>query len=270
MYRFIRGRTVVVAFGLLLAALPVRGDEPSKASVRKVTASSTATVLVKPDAARISFRIGASEEVGKSARDANEAQVKKIRAALEAQPIDLAMMDVQITSSSVNPTVVVDINRPGERSLKSKRADTDFHVTVSESNPDKLREMVGRIAEIAADNGATAPDSDDTNRPYVIQRRLVGGFGGAGNPDPEQMPGATIEWLRQKSADARRTAVQRAVAAAMADAQAAVGEAKLTVLEIEVSSAQDEAVFTGVRRILSSTQAGQIPIRVHVKVTCTY
>src|SRR5579871_6213879 len=105
---------VAIVVGLTFANLTVNGDEPSKASVRKVTASSMATVMVKPDAARISFRIGASEEVGKSAREANETQVKKIRAALEAQPIDLAMMDVQITSSSVSPTVVTDVNRPGE------------------------------------------------------------------------------------------------------------------------------------------------------------
>jgi uncharacterized protein YggE len=225
--------------------------------------------MVKPDAARLTFRIGASEEAGKSAREANEAQVKRIRGALAAQPIDQAMMDVQALSASVNPTFVTDANRPGERTLKSKRAETTIHVTVREAYPDKLRETVGRIAELAADNGATAPETDDYSRSFSLPRRLaIAGLGN--NNEPESAPGAVVEWLCLNSTDARRAAVKRAVADAMADAQAAVGEAKLKVLEIEVNSLEDEPYRVSLRGNSSNTQGGQIPIRVHVKVSCTY
>src|SRR5579871_3854262 len=124
MQELIRIAVVLVTGAFAFRALPANADEPAKSAVRKVIASSTATVMVKPDAARISFRIGASEDPGKSAHEANEAQVKKLRAALEAQPIDLAMMDIQVVTGGVNPTVLADPNRPNDRTLKSKRAET--------------------------------------------------------------------------------------------------------------------------------------------------
>jgi uncharacterized protein YggE len=238
------------------------------ASQRKIAATSTATVFASPDSARIAFTFGSTEDIGKSAFESNESKIGRFRAALATQPMLPASMDVQVRAFNVRAYFVPDPNRLGDRMLKGKRAETTVHITIQDADSNYLRESVGRVIELAAESGATAVEGDEASRQVAASQRLA--MRASGFAEPESATVTTIEWLCLNDAEARQQAVKRAVADAMADAQSAVGDAKLDVSEIEVISLEDEPHRMVLRGVPPNVQAGKIAIRARVKIMCVY
>jgi len=263
--RLATGIGVVLVFcSLAVEALPVRGEEAAKGEGRKVVASATATNYVRPDSARLSFVVTTTEPTDKSAREANEKQVKKIQDALAALPLGKVDADVHVLPSSISTLVNSPQAPGGPRTVVAKRAQSIFQVTVREKDLTKLRTAVGRLAEAAVENGATGIQAE--NSPAAF--RLPARFGRA--EEPETVPGPTIEWMATAPGDARREAIRRATKEALADAEAAAGQAKLKVLEIDVSSREEFLLPLHVRDETGGLQGVRIPIRVQVRVTCSY
>jgi uncharacterized protein YggE len=252
----------------VVGVLPAFGKEPATNGARKVVATATATVQIKPDAARISFSITSTEVTEKSVRDAIEKKIKKMKEALAAVKLNKADVKVRVLLSSVDNLLSAQPNAAGVRTVERKRARSIFYVTVRERDPEKLREAVGKLAEAAATHGGKAVDSEDT--PFGPRRRRPGGFGGPN--DPEVAPGPTIEWLASGSSTARRDAIRRAASDALADAQAAVGDAKLRVVEtsVSVSASQEKPLRNRVIYLSGGEETNPIQITVQVQITCSY
>jgi len=261
--------TPVVCFcSLLVWATPAIGKELAKENGRQVVASANATVYVKPDGALLTFAISTNEVTGKSVREANEKQVKKVKDALSAVHLNKVDVKTRVALTSINTLLSAQPNGAGARAIEGKRLRNIFYVTIREKNMDKLREAVCKLAEAATDNGAKPVyEEDDTEQ---MLRMARGRFGGGGPNGPTPGSGPAIEWLAGDTAAARRDAIRRAVRDALADAQAAVGDAKLNVVQIEVSAANEERRYVGPRGLREPIDDGRIPVRVHVQVTCSY
>ena len=84
----------------LLAQSAVHAQEPAKANVRKLVVSGSATLQVKPDAARITFVVLSKQLTGDEARGQNERHVKQIRQDLQALKAKNAEIHTQPASLS--------------------------------------------------------------------------------------------------------------------------------------------------------------------------
>jgi uncharacterized protein YggE len=251
---------------LTIGLLPALGEDAAKNKGRKVTAAATATAHVQPDSARITFAVTTDEMNAKSARDEHDKQVKKVKEALAAVALKKKEVVVEVVPS---PLVTLLSNQPnagGVRAPQGKRARSTFHVTVREKDAAKLRGLVVKLAEAAADNGGKPLNADDF--PLIRRGGRLARLGG-GN-DPEALPAPAIEWLAATGGAARRDAVRRAVREALADAQAAVGEAKLQVLEIHISASREKVQRLTFRAVSDDEDSTLIPIHVNVQVTCSY
>jgi uncharacterized protein YggE len=250
----------------VLASTPVRGDEPAKSEGRKVVANASATVYVEPDGARLTFFVISNASPDRNARDLNEKQVKKLREALAAIPLDKREVEVRVLPSTISSTV--NANDPGgARTLTGKRVQSVVQVTVYEKDLTKLREAVSQLAETIVENGGTGIDNDSL--PY----RMIRAPRAIARDEQEPAAGPSIEWLATEQTRARRDAIRRATRQAMADAEAAAGVSTLKVLEIQVTS-NDEAILD--QRLIGTVSARgvssqtQIPVRVQVHVTCGF
>jgi uncharacterized protein YggE len=271
---FIAARATVAVFvgWLLLTVAPALGDEPAKGEGRKVIASATATAYVKPDSARLTFVVTTTEAGDKSAREANEKHLKTLKDALAA--LDLGNTEVEVSALPTTVTTLMGTpqNPGGPRPVQGKKAQSVVQVTVRDKDLDKLRKAVGKLAETALENGGLSPDAD-LNYPRGFRIRRGGAPFGPGGPvddDPEPVPGPSIEWLATSPGEARREAIRRATKDALADAEAAAGGAKLNVLEINVGGSDDVPMRYRVRGDVTTSDAALIPIRVEVRVTCSY
>lgn len=246
--------------------------EPGKPGPPRVVATASATAYVPPDAARLTFVVTATEEPGKSAREANDKQVKKVKDAIAALSLGMATVDVHVLPSTGSNLVSPPANATTAPAVQARRATSSFQVTVRERDFDKLREAVARVAEAASDNGGEAAEGTDVRHSYRLPRNIALGIGG-GEEEPETVKGPSIEWLATDAGDARREAIRRAVKDARADAEAAAGTNKLTVVEIDVSGGDGYPGRRGLEHVLEGNgtpQAGLVHIRVEVRLTCTY
>ena len=138
-------------------------------------------------------------------------------------------------------------------------------VTIREKTEDKLRNMVAKIMDLAAENGGTGRYPN----PY-----------GMGYQSAQSNQGPTVEWFCENTAKARREAIKKAVDNALADAQAAAGQAKLTVHETTIAPPMElpdgpssgYGPYTyGLQNVTTNVlQTGSIPVEVRVRLTCSY
>jgi uncharacterized protein YggE len=136
-----------------LADVPGRGKEPAK----KVVTTGAATVLLKPDAARVTFAITTTEEPTKSAREANEKQVKKVKEALAALPRDKVDVAVHVLPSSFTNIVSGESKQRATAEVVAKRARSTFHVTVRDAVAD-AQAAVGQEKLSVLETEVTTPD----------------------------------------------------------------------------------------------------------------
>jgi hypothetical protein len=250
----------------------VRGQQPAKDNGekntgRKVTAMATATYAAKPDGARLNFVVTTTEATDKSPREANEKRVKALTDTLVAIKLKDVNVEVRVVPSGVSTLATAPAGLTDSGAVQAKRARSTFCVTIRAKDQDKLHDAVSRLAEAAAEGGGTAVETDRFTG-FSVPRFRRGGFGGAVVEEPESVPGPTIEWLATPSAEARREAIQRAVKEALADAQAAVGQEKLNVVEIDVKPSETTPNYLS--RDNGVDNSGSVPMSVAVRVTCSY
>jgi hypothetical protein len=245
----------------MFACLPLSGQEPDKTTQRKVVTSATCTTRVKPNGAMITFGVNIKETGDKSARESQEKMDKKVRDTIAS--LDLGKVDVHIHSMPNSFGSLMGAPLPaGARAVVGKHAQIAFQITIKEDNLDALRQTVAKIGEAAADLGGTVIES---NSPIRIIRPVQ-----FNNPEPEPVAGSIIEWTATNTDAARRDAVKRAVQTALADAQAAVGDAKLFVLEINVTNPDEPPFRVPSRGDPNAAETMSVLIRATARVTCTY
>lgn len=253
----------------VVGALSAVGAEPAKLAGKKLVVNGSATVNVKPDAARVVFAVSTTMPDPKGARAENDKAVKKIQDALEG--LKIKDLETHVTPGTVSTVQTNDPNAPAGP-VQTKKLQTTFHVTVREKDAEKLRALATKLADTVAENGGIAVGSDD------FQGRF-GGFGPGGGGFPEVTTGPRIEWLAEDMAEARREAIKKAIAEARANAKAAVGDAPIEVAEITVTpSADTTGRFRsgrgggfGFNPYMTNTgDSGPIPVMVEVQVTFTY
>jgi len=243
------------------------GQDAAKSEGRKVVASATATAFVAPDSARVTFAITTTEGTQRSAQEANAQQVKRVKEAIAALPLDHATVEMHVLPASFSVIVTSQQNPTAVRVPQSKKAQSVFQVVVRDKNLEKLQAAVRKIAETAADQGGTAIEPEN---PLRTTLRLPARLGGAAE-ETETVAGPGIEWVSLGNREARRDAIKRALADALADAQAVAGSENLKVIEVNVTGSDESPLLRS--RVLSGTGAAEtalIPIRVQVRVTCGY
>jgi uncharacterized protein YggE len=246
-------------FASFMAAMPpVAAAEPATTAGRKVVVNASATVYAKPDAARLVFTI--TTEAPVKIQEEHAKRVKTVKDILAGQLS--RNVDIQAVPVSVN--TITGAQAAGLPAGRNKEARTVFFVTVRDNDPDKLRELVTKLMVVAEENGGTAVAADDSFP------RLPRGFPGMG-AGPETIHGPRVEWLAEHTADRRQEAIKKAVADGLVSAQAAVGDAKLSVTEIEIMEFTERNLIYASRfRDTGVPDSPVIPISVTVKVTYSY
>jgi uncharacterized protein YggE len=248
--------------GLAIALGPAGAAEPAKAAGKKITVTGSATVTLKPDAARLVFGVTTTMPDVKGARAENEKHVKRVLESLSA--LAFKDVDIQTVPGSVNS---MQMNDPAAAAgpAVSKQVQTVITLTVREKDPDKLRGMAVRLSDTVVENGGAAVGSDDYS-PFP------GRLARMGRVMPEVNQGPPIEWLTQEMGDIRRDVIKKAVRDAQANAQAALPEAKLEVAEVTVTIGE----YATLRQRVRGNPYGYVPdsgpnsLTVEVQVTFTY
>jgi uncharacterized protein YggE len=220
----------LLLLGLAAGVRTAGAEEPVRPAVKKITVTGTATVAVKPDAARLTFGVLTTMPDVKGARTENDKQVKKVLASLAT--VGGPGVEVQAVPGSVTSVSTTDPAGPAGP-VVTRQVQTSITVLVREKNVEKLREMVIELADTATSNGATGSVVDDGL-----------GFprGRVGRAVMETSQGPQIEWLTQNVGEARREAIKKAVADARANALAAVPDAKLELVEVNVTVLNNDTV----------------------------
>ncbi len=138
-------------------------------------------------------------------------------------------------------------------------------MTIREKNEDSLRDIVTKLADVASENGGTAPQ---------VSGGVILSYPGIGTTHNAPK----IEWSSENAGEARWEAIKKAVDEALANAQAAVGDAKISVVEIHVLTGNDFTFLTDQPSygLISpytygvSSESNPSPITVRVQVTCSY
>ncbi len=259
-------RRVAIAGGLgglvLLSALALsRGQSasppanPAPAAKKEpptLRTSGTATVRVKPDAARVFFGVQTTAPTIKAARADNNARGRKVMAALTA----LKIPGLKAKTSDIQVEILYGRHDGNQLPpIVGYRVSNTFTVLVENNDPARLGEWAGQVLDAALDGGANS-----------VQR---------------------IAFLRKSGlAEARRKALTLAVEDAVANARAlAAGAGKGRV---EIVSVEDQPVqalpWLGNRMVQSVNVAvpaggegdaamivvGELEVTCRVTVACTF
>jgi uncharacterized protein YggE len=245
----------------LAASIRTAGAEgPVKPATKKITVTGTATVAVKPDAARLTFGVHTTMPDLKGARTENDRQVKKLVASLST--LGYTGLEIQAVPGSVNSVTTNDPAGPAGP-VMTRQVQTTITVLAREKDVEKLREMVIKLADTASENGAASSNVDD-GLPLALRGRV-------GRAVMDTSQGPQIEWLTQQTGEARREAIKKAVADARANALAAVPDAKLEQVEVTVTVFNTDSVVR--QRTRSGFYASAVdpsPQSVTVEVQVTF
>lgn len=256
--------TVALTLSTLLAAssvLLLRDDRVSCAPAAAVEAkkephvlrtSGTATVRIKPDAARVFFAVQTSAATIKETRTDNNARVRKIMAALTA----LKIPDLKSKTSDVHVDIIYgrqDLNQLPP--ILGYRITNSFTVLVQDEDPAKLGALASQVLDGALENGANSV---------------------------QQIAFLSKEGLSQ----ARRKALQLAVEDALANAKALGAGAKKENLETVTIDGQPtyRDPYSGRHAMMQSMNVaipagggqeasmviGDLEVTCNVNVSCTF
>ena len=261
-----RARSFTLGVLLLFTAVDVmRAQDPIKVEPRKIIATANATAFVVPDAARLTFSVSTTEGTDKSIGDANASHVKRIKDGITALKLDQSLIEMHVLPSTISTIVTSPQNPMAIKVPQSKKAQSIFQVLIRDRNLEKLRSAVARVAETAADLGATGLEPDSVARTLRLPRPL-----GIPMDETETVVGPNIEWLALSGAEARRTAVRNAYKEALADAQTIADQAKLTITEVTVTPEDTPLFRLRLRTEPVGPENAIIPVKVQVRVVCTY
>jgi uncharacterized protein YggE len=257
---------LVLLWALSASQLAAADEAPVKTSGRKIVITTSATVQVPPDGARLAFAI--TTEAPLRVREDNDKQVQKMKerlsalgfGGLEMRIVPLAVNTVTKGAGIVGLAGGAPFGAPPVPPVQSKEVQTLFFVTVGERDGDKLRAMVARLADVAEENGGSAVTADDE---FSVPRRF-----GLSVQDTHRGP--SITWLASSTVAARREAIRKALADAQASARAAVGDARLAVTEMHIYGPDDSLLRLRTRPGLERVENGQVAVTVNVQVTYSY
>src|SRR5271165_5228355 len=118
---------------LTFACVPVLGQEPAKATQRKVVTGATYSTRVQPNGAIITFAVNINETENQSTREAQEKMDKKVRETITSR--GLAKVDVQIHSM---PNSFGTLIQFPARAVVGKHAQIAFQISIKEDNLNTL------------------------------------------------------------------------------------------------------------------------------------
>jgi uncharacterized protein YggE len=227
------------------------GGQAKKATLeRKLSTSGNASFRVKPDSARVFFRVETYAPQVKLARADNGRKTKQILDSIKS----LQIANLKSKSDNVNVALVLDSNRTraGElpRVLGYHIAAT-FTVLVENEDAVKLAETAAKVLDTALENGATGVD------------RIV--------------------FFKKDTSDVRRRLLTRAVEDALANARALASGAGEKIIEALTITDEPRYHFA-VNPLLTNTAqvapgqggegtplvAGDLEVTCNVNVTCRY
>jgi uncharacterized protein YggE len=265
MYPACTRSTLALLVWLPGAGLVLHGQEPAKGeAARTIAVSAAATACVKPDAARISFAVVTSVGVGVTVRDEHEAQVRKLREALAALAVpglETRIVPFSISTVTTGARVILP-NQQVPPPIQTKQARTVFVLTVRDKDPDRLRDQVVKLADVAEEHGGAAP-GDDPQAGFRVPLRIAA-------MESETSLGPKVEWLAEDTGAAGQKAVKQAVEEATENARAVVGEGKLQVVGVTITSPDAALVPYAGRSELPVLKTGLVPVTVQVRVTFAY
>ena len=152
---------LLLAFGLIWShgQAPARHTTTVASSVEgkkeppTLRTSGSATVRIKPDAARGVFGVQTQDATVSKARTENNRRVRKIMEALHA----LKIADLKTKTSDVQVDILYGRNDSGQLPpITGYRVSTTFTVLVSDEDPTKLGGQASRVLDAALESGANS------------------------------------------------------------------------------------------------------------------
>lgn len=269
-------------FGAIAFMAIMLTERPALAESPRVVVTSAKSVQLQPDEAVLTFSVANSVEgQDKSALEALERKIDEVKKALQAVPLDKMAVDIRVSPATLSTMQTNPANPGTPPAIHGKKAKSVFQVTVREKDAVRLRNAVGRLSEAAVENGGTSSAESQAQSPFKMPRNVAIAIGGGNAGDePESVNGPTVQWLSSATALARRDAIRQAVKEAVADAEAACGDKKVTIVLIEVSD-KEKPIETPMNLLSSMRMLGGgdaeppaspawVKVQVEVRVTCTY
>jgi uncharacterized protein YggE len=247
----------VVAVGAMLvngrAAVPaevVLKEKDKEKEKRTISTSGSATIRVKPDAARLFFSVTSEAGTVKEARAQTAAKFNKVNAAL----VDLKVPDLKMKTSDITlEPVYLPAHEGHPAQLTGYRSTHSFTVLVTDTNVEKLSANAGRVLDSGFENGVN-----------VMQQ---------------------IVFLKLDEKETRRQAMTKAVEEAMNNARAIGAGAHIELVEPVAISGEPAYRWGGGRSSLQNVQsvgpvggggdstemvAGDLEVTCSVSVICHY
>jgi uncharacterized protein YggE len=228
------------------AGAPAEGPKTGKGTINT---SGTATLKVKPDAARVIFGVQTIGKTVKAAREENSEQCKKLIAALNA----LRIPDLKMKTADINVDLVQSSQSDATKlpEVLGYRVTNSFSVLVQDKDAAKLSQNASRVLDTALENGAN-----------FVQRMVA---------------------FRHDDAEIKRDGLTKAVEDALVNAGAIAAGAKVHVSGTFALNGQPEYNYGQGQCGLSNTLVvggegvgdtpvivGDLEITIRVSVTCTY
>lgn len=247
---FVAGVVVVLAVILLLHGGQLAGQGAKEGAAkekepRKIQTSGSATVRIKPNRARLYFVVEDTASTIKAVREANKQHVESVIAAIQGKKI----VDLKMKSTDVRMDVIhsKDDKQNKLPEVLGYRVTYTFTVLVSEDDTQKLSSLAVQVLDTALTNGANA-----------VQQ---------------------ITFFRDDLTEARRQALTKATADAVANAKAlAAGDNRTLTDVIDINGNPEyHAPYANnsfQKQVLGgdSTElvAGDVEVTCRVSITCTY
>jgi uncharacterized protein YggE len=239
---------------LLVSVLFLRGQAPGEAAdqakdKRTITTSGTATLKVKPDAARIYFGVQTVAKTIQEARKENSSQSRKVVNALRA----LNIPDLKMKTADINVQVAYEQKRDELHLPKilGYQVTNSFTALVQDKDAVRLGANASRVLDTALENGAN-----------LVQQIVA---------------------FREDEAEIRREGLSKAVEAGLANAAAIAAGAKVRIKDTFTLQGQPEYTYGQgqcglTNRIVVAGEAvgdtpvivGDLEVTIRVSVTCTY
>jgi uncharacterized protein YggE len=252
------GAAVIVAGALLWRGLPFPGHaqaqavrEEVKEDKRTLSTAGTGVIRIKPDSARVFFRVETIAPDIKSARDENAKKVKRVQNGLGALKID----GLKMKSDNVSVTLVYDSHTPHLLpKILGYKVTHSFTALITNEDPVKLSEGASKMVDASLEAGANAIEQ--------------------------------VVFFRRQTNELRREALTKAVEDAMANARALAAGAKKMIIEPITIAGEPRYHFPATNQRFQNAinfdmpgggdegptplVAGELEITCTVNVTCRY
>lgn len=243
----------LLTYGLFFHTQPAVGQgekkDDAKPEKRVLTTGGSATIRVKPDAARLFLTIETTAPTVKEARARNNEHAKKVMDTVQA----LRIPDLKMRSTNMEMTIVHSRDDKKVEELPrvlGYKVSNSFTVLVTSDDPVKLASHASKVLDTAIENGAN-----------VLDR---------------------ISFFKVEMAETRRLALTKATEDAIANARSLASGAGRTITDVTTidgnpiymerdsnsNTVQPQAII--VSEGGTPLAAGLVEVNCRVSVTCTY